>query len=178
MVRNPPHRERDEILGLVEAVRPGLPEGRDAGHDQARSAAREIRIGETALRHQAGPFAFDDKIGFRHERTKVVLAVRRIEIERDAALADVLVNELERSIRPGLPVDERRPMARRRAARRLDQDHISTQIGEQLPGVSAAEAGHFDDAEALKRGRWASIAVRDRGHRPIQDEIRNGRRRA
>src|ERR1700754_3838097 len=53
------HRQRAESPRLVEAVRPGLTERRDAGHGQARSAGHEIRISETAPRHEAGPFPLD-----------------------------------------------------------------------------------------------------------------------
>ena len=65
-------------------------------------------------------------------------SARRVEIERDAAFARVVVPEGEAGFGIGPIAHERCMAALRAAVARLEQAHVRARVGEQLAGESRA----------------------------------------
>ncbi len=116
----------------------------DAAVDELR-IARGHRIGaEAQAFHHAGPKAFDQHIGTFEQGPGRSAAGIALQIEREAALAAVLVGAFGRCV-----------------VSALDDDHVGAHVGQHHSGKRRrAEAGELDDTHALERGH-ASTSFRN-----------------
>src|SRR5439155_9615910 len=94
----------DEVVAGAVRLRPGLPKARDRAVDEPRVAARERSVAEPELVHRPGPEVLDEDVALSDERTEDRLALRRLEIQRDALLVAVDGHEVRRlAAREGWP---------------------------------------------------------------------------
>ena len=122
-----------------------LPEPRDRQHHEAWVDLHEVVVGEAEAGHDAGPEVLGDDVGPGGEPPHHVPALRRRQVDRDRALAGVLLAEV-RALRP-LP-----ELPRHVALRRLDLDHVGAEVGEQPAGVRAGEhPAQVEHLDALER---------------------------
>jgi len=87
-------------------------------------------------------------------------------VERHAALTGVRVEEEQAAIGVRRIAPERRDVAGRVAAGRLDLDDVGTHVGEQLAAVHAAVVGKFEHAAARERHGGHSLSRITRGRGP------------
>src|SRR5207302_4869410 len=73
------------------------------------------------------------------------------DVERDAALAGVVVPEVEAALGMRILAGVRADAARRTAFGRLDLDDVRAHVGEQFAAPLAVLIGEFDDADAVER---------------------------
>jgi hypothetical protein len=74
-----------------------------------------------------------------------------LDIGHDAALRRVVVPPPEASFGAGRIVDERRESALGRTTRRLDHDHVGTEVGEELARPRDVMMGELDHPHAVER---------------------------
>ena len=89
----------------------------------------------------------------RRQQLGEYFAIRlAVEIEHDAALVGVGVNEREAALRMFDIAGERRQQPIRIAARRLDLDHVSAKIGKPPRRVGGRNIAQLDDTEMTESG--------------------------
>ena len=142
------HRLRDRVRSAPGAVRPRLPEGRDRGDDEPRVQRAEPERGQ-----RAGRLGLDHDVGPRGQPTQSPGALGPPPVERDAALAGVVEPEEEASLRVLDALPEGWDGAQWRALRRLDQDDVGAEAGEELPRERALLIGEIEDAHPRQRTR-------------------------
>src|SRR5881628_2799366 len=98
---------------------------------------------------------------------------RRAEIENEAPLVRIRINEGEAALRMLDISGKRRQQPVRVAARRLDLDHVGAQVGELPRRIGGGDVTEFDDAE-MAESCWfvqlhgARYRVRVTSKRPSQ----------
>src|ERR1700678_2590711 len=85
---------RDEIVTDLVGEAAGAAEGGNRSHDQTRIDGAERRIVELLAFEDAGSVVLDDDINFRGERVEKIDARGLGEIETEAFLAAILLNEI------------------------------------------------------------------------------------
>ena len=102
----------------------------------------------------AGREGLDDDVRGADELAEDFAALLVLQVEGDAALAGVEVEEVEAALGPGLVVVERGDEASGVALRRFHLDHIGPEVGEELGAVGADVACQVEDADVVQgRGR-------------------------
>src|SRR5256712_3926162 len=160
---------RADRLGIVEVreyapqAREGLPDRvidrtvgcraarADPGHravHEARVRLAERRVPDPHPLRGPGSEVLDDDVGPLHEREVGPAREVVAQVERDALLAAVVGGKLG-----SLPALALAPAAERVAGpRRLDLDHLGTEVGEEHRGVrSADEARDLENTHAIER---------------------------
>ena len=147
----PGHRLDHEVVARhVPAA--GGPEARDRGVDQPRVVGRDGLVVQPVLGHAARAQVLDEDVGAARE----LLAHRDVlgvaQVERDRALPAVDAEVVGRR----LVALRRRPGARLVALRRLDLDHLGTQVRQQHrrvgPGQHPREVGHHQPGQRPAAG--------------------------
>src|SRR3981189_267311 len=88
----------------------------------------------------------DQHVGLPHELQDNLLALRRAQVEREAALVAVIGNEMA-AVASAAEAAERIA-----AVAVLDLGHRGAEVGEQHPGKRAGDhGGELDDPDALER---------------------------
>ena len=136
--------------------RSGLAEARDRDVEQARLAGRHRRVVEAQPPDDAGTKALEEHVGAREQAPQHLLAGLALEVERDAALAEI-ADDREGSMAAVADAERACPVA---VADAFDLDHLGTLLGQQHgavgPGNTLAE---IDDLEAGE-GRVVTHGVR------------------
>ena len=90
----------------------------------------------------------EQHIGIRREGLEALDSVRRIQVEGDAALSEVVVPEVKASFRPTTVSMKGTIGTSSLPARRFYLHHIRANAGQNLPAVLAELVGDFEDADA------------------------------
>ena len=118
-----------------------------AVHERGMTGGEGLRVGTAPLGRVASHVVHDD-VGAVGELAQLRATVVRREVEHDAALAPVAVEEHRAHAR----VDARSEIAGEVAGRRLDLDHVGAEVGEQQRAVRPGDhRGEVDDAHAVER---------------------------
>ena len=139
----------DEVGAEQAAVGAGESEGAHRSDDEARVGGGEQGVGEAPCLHLAGLGVFEEDVGAAEQAVEQLPPRTPVEVEGDAALVAVEVDELGRCLGIRRVVLEGAEGAGRLAFRRLDLDHVGAKIGEYLPGEGRGDvAPVLDDAHA------------------------------
>ncbi len=87
-------RLRHEVEADLAGERAGAAERRDGGHDEAGVEATELRVAESALVEHAGAEVLDHHVDFGSERAQELECLGLREVEAEALLAAVLLDEV------------------------------------------------------------------------------------
>ena len=113
--------------------RPVLPERRDRQHDQPRVGVGQQHRVEGTLQRRLRRLQHD--VGFRGKSQKELQPVVGGDVQRQRALVGVVVPPEERALGTGQILEKGADPPPRVAGRRLDLDHVRSEVGEQPPGV-------------------------------------------
>ena len=154
----PAHRVQREVGALEVAVRAGLPEVGDRGHDELRLHLAQHVVAEPQPLHDAGPVVLDQHVGGRDEVEQALAALVGAEIEDDAVLVGVEEQEHAGAIEPGHVAEERGQGPSGVAAGPLDLDHLGAGVGEDARAERARRVlRQVDYADVVQRhecGHW------------------------
>ena len=131
------HRQVHQVGALPIAVGAGLSEGRDRRHHQARVDLLQRLVSKAQAVEVTRRVALQQNVGLRDEASQPLLPFRRGDVENDAPLAEVVVPEVEASLRVFHVLVEGADPARRAPLGRLDLDDVRAGAGQEL----AAELG-------------------------------------
>ena len=116
--------------------------------------ARSHLVGrEPVASRRGGSEVLDQHVGAVAELEETVPAVGVVQVERDAALVRVAIQERQRAVGRRCVAGERGPQATRIAGRRLDLEHVGAEVGQHAAGERAAQVGQLDDAHVGQRAR-------------------------
>ena len=142
----PGERLEDGIDGRPLTVRPGLAEARHGEIDDARVQDRDRVVAHAELRGHAGAEALEEHVATCHQPAHDLQALIRLQIDRDAALAQVGGHRECRLIAVAR-TDRARPVA----LGRLHLNHVGAvereQHGRVGPGDALAEVHHAHAGE-------------------------------
>src|SRR5262249_6479803 len=147
---------RDQIVGWPRDQRPLLTESRNAQVDHTRVQSLCDLIADAEAVTDAGAEVLDDDVALGDQFVRNLEPFRRLEVERNAAL--VAVHQEKQAT---LTADERTNMPVVVALRRLDLDHVGTDIRQQR---RAERPGH----DARKVENAYSVEWRRYGHGKLQ----------
>ena len=150
------HRRQREVGGQVVGVRAGLAERGDGHVDDVRAHGAQRVEAQPEAVHHARAGVLEHEVDGGRQRQEVGATGRLVEVEHDAALAAVVRLEAQTGELVRLTVDDGRLVARRRAARRLDLDHVGTEAGQDERGQFGATVGQVEHPvgrEHRRRGR-------------------------
>ena len=154
-VHDAAHALHQQIVAGAGLVRAVLAEAGDRAVDQPRVLRRQALVVEAVLGEPAELEILDHHVGARRELLDDALAVRRLEVDRDRALAAVAGEIVGRAETAAvLVLHEGRAPAAGVVARAgaLDLDHVGAEIGERLAGPGTGEdAGKLEHANARER---------------------------
>ena len=128
---------------------PRAAEARNRCDDDVLAQLAERLIAEVEAVEIARSEVLDHDIGSWHQLAELLAIGLVFEIEGDAALAGVLVEEVEAAVGAWLVANERRYVARGIAAGRLDLDDVRAQVGQQLRAVGAHLARQVEHTDAF-----------------------------
>ena len=142
--------EHGEFGGGQFGIGAGLAEGGDRGHDQLGAVAGERFVAEAEFVEAAGGGGFDDDVGGRGQLGEDGAAVAGFEVEGEAPLRAVEVEEESAGFVVGHVAGPGAEGAGSVAGRGLDLDHVGAEGGEPAAGEGAGDAfGEFDHADAV-----------------------------
>src|SRR3984893_7822918 len=126
------------------------------GIDQGRLVPSQRVVTQAELVHDTGAEILRDHVGACDELERDLLALRHLEIERNAALVAV-------------GADMQHPLA----VRRLDRDHVGAEISERLDALRSQqemiEADHADALQQVEHRIVVPAATFERHARPRTD---------
>src|SRR6185437_12022052 len=163
------HAMRDAVLALVLAHQPcvglqhrvhrrplaeraGLAEAGDGHIEEARLARRHLLVVETQPLDHARPEAFEEHVGALEQPPHDVLAGLALEIDGDAALAEIADDRVGRVAAVAHP-EGARPVA---VADALDLDHVGAMLGEQHGAIGPGDA--LAEVDDLQSGEGRVVA--------------------
>src|ERR1700730_16781030 len=170
--RRAAHTLRDIFIGLAVLVRPRT-EAFDRGVDDPRVQFLKALPGEALAVEHAGAEILDDHIGAPDQLLDHGPALRRLQIDRDAALVRIQHREIEAVRTLHVLQLAAGDVA---AAGHLDLDHVGTHPGQQLrPGRARLNMAQIENAYAVKGFGHRSSHLNSsfprklapRGHRPL-----------
>ena len=154
--------ERGDVVPRARGVRPLEPVAGHRGVHQPRVQLQQGGGVQPVLLLPAAEQVGDEHVRARDQPADQVLALRRVDRDRDAALAAVV--HVEAGVERGLALRAlglAQHPAHRVAAQRLDLDHVGAEVRQHRRRAGGGHpAGQLDDAHALE-GREAA-------HRPVQ----------
>ena len=165
----PAHVPGDEVPAPEVAVWPGEPEGSDRRPDQARIVSRERAVVEPRRFELGRRHVANEDIRATKESVERRATLIRAEVQRDAALVGVKVEELATLLDMRHVAGKRPACSRRVAAGRFDFYHISSVVGHRLGREGARKpTSTFDDNESsecsLGHGSPQSVATNRSSH--------------
>ena len=145
--KEPADRQVVQVVARAVAVRPLLPEARQRAVDDAGVDGQEVIRPQAAPGDLAGHRRLHEDVGVPRQAQDDVPPARQPVVDRDAPLAPV----------DGLEDAAEAELGRRHAGvvarqRRLDLDHLGTEVGQQLRAPRAREqAREVEDADPRQR---------------------------
>ena len=139
--------QQREVRGLFVCARAVAAEGRHRHVDQARPIRPQGVVAEAVGGQRARPFRLQQGVGAVQQTQEQVAPGRPGPIERDRALVEVVVPEVQAALGMGIVVQEGGQVAGGGAARRLDADDVGAHVRQQLAGERARLGLQLDDAE-------------------------------
>jgi len=140
----------DGVAAFVVPVGPGSSERRQRHRDQRTVDLLQAFIVDAEFFQQAKRGRFDEEIR-RSQQPGENLTIRfTLEIEHDAALVGVGVDEWEAPLWVLDVAGERRQPSVGIAARRLDLDHIGAEIGKLPRRVGSGNVAQLDDTQVAE----------------------------
>ena len=149
---------RSEVRQPVHG--PSLPERRDRAHDEARVAGAQRLVPQPERVELAERQRVDEHVRAGDEAAEQGAAVLGRHVQGDAALAGVVVPEVEAALGVRHILVERADLALGGAAGRLDLDHVGALVGHELRGPLADLAPNLDHAQVAEGA--AGVATLDR----------------
>ena len=141
------HALRDILIGLEIGVA-ARAEPLDRGIDDARVDFLDALPGETLPVEHAGAEILDHDVAAPDQVFEDLLAARRFQVDRDAALVRVQHREIEAVGALDVPQLAARDVA---ASRHLDLDHVGAHPGQQLRrGRRRLHMAHVENADAFE----------------------------
>ncbi len=137
-------RHRDIVVGGPRAVGPGRPEAGDRAVDQAGIGGRQHIVREAQPLHDPGAIVLEQDVGAFEQRQQHRTTGIGAQIERDAALAAVIGDEVRTVIAAA-------EAAERVAGGRLDFDDLGAEIGEHQPGERCRDHVSYTHLDVYKR---------------------------
>ena len=140
-----------EVARLV--VGPGtiVAEGADAGVDQRRIARAHGVVADAAFIQMVALPRVEHDVGALRELHEVFLVRIGIEVEHDAAFAEIIMPEMQAAIGVRIVVVERAVSAGLLATGRLDLDDVGAKAGEDLAAILAEFVRDLDHAQAVEK---------------------------
>ena len=134
-----------DVRGPVATVGAGQAEGGD-GHQHGVGVGRaDDVVAETDLFEPARPEGLQHEVRLLHEALEQRLPLRRLEVQRDAALAVVEGEPVEALLRMALAVEIRPDQPGGVPARTLHLDHVRAQVAQGLAAEEAQLVGEVQD---------------------------------
>src|SRR6202022_3780919 len=93
-VLHAPHALQNGVVGGLPRPRTGLPEARDRAVDECWIDLVRLVVIQAEAIHRARPKVLDQDIRGAHETAQRLQAVRRLQVERDAALVAIDAEEV------------------------------------------------------------------------------------
>jgi hypothetical protein len=144
------HGLDDCVIAGIAAARSVGAEARDAAVDQLWKFRAQDIVADAPFVERAGLEILDQHVGALEHLHQDGTAALGGKVEPDRALVAVDANEIGRV----LAMEWRPPVAHFVAGRRLDLDHVSTVVGEDLRAKRAAQhTREIDHAQAGHRAR-------------------------
>ena len=158
------HRVEQHVVGLEVAVRAVLPEVGDRDERGGRVDLGELLLAQPEAGERAGAEVLDDGVGPRGEAAQDALPTFGLEVEREAALPGVEVEEEPAALGMRLVVGEGAGAPRGVAAvGPLDLDHVGAVVAEQLGAVRAGDPlREVEDAQTVEGARAHRCSFRPR----------------
>ena len=150
-VLHPAHGPAGDVGGAVMRPRAGLPVGRDRGVDEAGVGRGEVVEAQPPLGEVARCERLDQYVGAARELAKRLGPIGALDVEYRAALVEAVGGPEEAAFGVFDADGERPAPARQTALRRLDLDHVGTQVGEHLAAPVEAAFRQVEDAVGSKR---------------------------
>src|SRR5262245_9942293 len=151
------HGLGDHVERQIAGVRALRRETLDLREDQARVDLAEPRIVEAEPREGAGGHVLDHHVGLRDHPPQQRLALLRLEVARDAALVEVVVNEI---MGVGIWTIAEPPSPRLTAVGLLHLDDVGAEPCQRLRARGAClELGEIEHLHALQRRRCAGVGL-------------------
>ena len=154
-----------QIATLEIAPRSGLAERCQRTEDQLRIVGFQTFVVEAQRRQVARLEGLEHDIGFRRQPPEQRPPALGLQVQCDAALGGVVVPERQAAVAMRLIVEKRADGPGFRTRRRFDLDHISAQIGHQLPGELALFIRQLEHSKPVQRARPDRIRLRRYGGR-------------
>ena len=143
------HSVEDDFGGAVVAIGAGLSEVGDAGVDEGRVEGIELGVSDAEAVGDAGAVVFDDDVGPGGEAGDDAGGGGVFEVDDDAALVGIEVEEEGAFFGVRFVVGEGAEAAGAVAGGGLDFDGISAVVGEEFGAVGAGDVmGEVEDFEA------------------------------
>ena len=149
--RYPPMANPYQVGRLEITVGAGLSERRYRGVHQAGRVRGQAFVAQTQRIHVARRGGLQHYVGGDGELAQRGRALRRVDVQRYAALVGVEVEPVQAAAGAGLAADERADVAHGVAAGRFNLDDVGAQVGQQLAAIDAHGAGQVEGAVAGER---------------------------
>ena len=149
----------DQIVRFPVRSWARLAERRDRRHHDPRIHAPEVVVPEPERGQVTGRVVLHDDIGAGSGVEERVPIGGHIEIQDDAALAGIELDERKAPLRVLDVTGERACAARFAARRRLDSDHVGAEVGQQARRILARTLGQVQDSKVAQCRRLARHAA-------------------
>ena len=151
------HRLGDHVEAQIVGVRALRREALDLGEDQARIDLAEPRVVEAQPREGARRHVLDQHVGLLDQPPQQRLAFLGLEIAGDAALVEVVVDEI---VGVGVGAVAEAPAPRLAAIGLFHLDDIGAEPCQRFgAGWARLELGEVENLDALQRRRRAGCGV-------------------
>ena len=147
----PAQRQHDEVAPLVAGPRPIGPEVAEGQDDESGRLVVDTVPRQPDTVEPAWAQTLDENIAAFEQAAQRLQAVGRLNVQRDAAFALVVVPPEQARFARGLVPVERPDAPPRRAFGRLDGDDVRAKPREQLAAERAALVADLDDTHAGER---------------------------
>ena len=144
-LHEPAGGQGDEVGGLVALPRPGLPERRDRGHNDARIYFAERLVSQAQRFHIAHRVALHHHVGIGHQPPEQFSPSFRLDVQGYGAFVGVVEQEVQAALWPLFVANKRASGAGLVPARRLHAHHVGAVVSQQLAaehGLRAAQVEH------------------------------------
>ena len=159
---------RQQILTGTLRIWPVRAVAGGGGIDQGRLVPSQRVVTQAELVHDTGAEILRDHVGACDELERDLLALRHLEIERNAALVAVGA-DMQHPLAV-VPDVAAAPVALPGAVRRLDRDHVGAEISERLDAHRSQqemiEADHADALQEIEHRIVVPAATFERHARP------------
>ena len=159
-------RQMNEIAAFEIGPRAGIPERADPQIDQSRIGRSQSFEGEVSVCKIPPRTRIQHDVGCGREPQERLLPVGLVEIDDDAALAEVVVPEMQALLRRRHIPAERPDSPRRFAFRRLDLYDVGAQACEHPAGILSRLVGKLEHSDAVEISTLVPASVSHAPHLP------------